>query len=717
MNITEALNVALPEIPARTLAERFPRVDPQATFKEHLEDGERIVRVYLPSQQLMFRFPVAMWALIQLFDGKRSYEEIADIQSAQSGVEYSAEEVRDLASEIESIGFWYRTTQEKNILELQMGSEERQKRLKAKSKYGDISLITFPAFNPDRFLTWLYAHTSYFYTAWFTTVTMSAFALMTAITISHWGEIGRDTLEFYNFSHKTWTDGVVFYLLAVVVLCFHEIGHAHACKHYGGRVPAMGFALIYLTPAFYTDTTEGHVHASRYQRLVISVAGVWAEMLICAVATPIWWATPPDTALHTLAYDSMLITGITAVLLNWNPLMKLDGYHMLCEIIEISDLKEASTLYVSSWVKRNIWRLPVEVPYVPKRRRFGFVVYALLSGLYSYSVLYIVARFVGNVSRNFNPDWSFIPELATAALIFRSRLRTLANFMKFFYLDKKDRIRAWFTPSRSAVAGGLTLLLLCLPIWRESVTGKFLLEPASRKIIRAITPGVVTAVFIKEGGTVQQGAMLFELSNVGLRSKLAVNRADYETATHRASSAVLHFNDVGGALTRRDLLATKNSALTEQAEKLKLVSPVSGVVVTARVEDQLGRYVKEGTELAEVADLNVMRARIYVSEYDISKFQLGAKARIEVEGQFRKWSVDVAKISWLSSEIDPQISDRAQYKGLNSPNFYIVDLYVHNDGNRLKADMVGFARIYGRRTSAVGYISKQIAAFFGRKLW
>ena len=454
MNITEALNVALPEIPARTVAQRYPRLDPAATFKEHIEDGHKVVRVYLPSEQTMFRFPLANWPLIQLFDGKRSYEEIAEIHSAQSGVEFSAEEVREYASELEGENFWYRTPQEKNILQLQKGSEERQKKLKAKSRYGDISLILFPAFNPDKFLTWLYARTAYFYTTWFTALTLLVFAFTAGITISHWGEIGRDTLEFYNFSHKTWGDVVVFYLLAVVILGLHEVGHAHACKHYGGRVPAMGFALIYLTPAFYTDTTEGHVTASRYQRLVISVAGVWAELMICALATPVWWGTPPDTALHIAAYEVMLITGISSALINWNPLMKLDGYHMLCEIINIADLKETSTLYVSSWVKRHIWGLPVEVPYVPKRRRPGFVVYAILSGLYSYSVLYLVAGFVGNVFRNFNPEWSFIPELLTAGLIFRSRIRTLGNFMKFVYLDKKDRVRAWFTPGRTLAAAG-----------------------------------------------------------------------------------------------------------------------------------------------------------------------------------------------------------------------------------------------------------------------
>jgi putative peptide zinc metalloprotease protein len=222
----------------------------------------------------------------------------------------------------------------------------------------------------------------------------------------------------------------------------HEGAHAHACKHYGGRVPAMGFALIYLTPAFYTDTTEGSVKGTRSQRLIIALSGVWSELVLCAIATPIWWGTPPDTLVHDGAYFIMMFTGIMSVIVNWNPLMKLDGYVMLCEIVGISELKESSTAFVSAWVKKYIWRLPVEVPYVPKRRRLGYAAYALLSGAYCYALLYFVARFAGNIVRNFSPEWGFIPELAVAFLIFRSRIRLLVNFMKFVYLDKKDRIRA-----------------------------------------------------------------------------------------------------------------------------------------------------------------------------------------------------------------------------------------------------------------------------------
>jgi putative peptide zinc metalloprotease protein len=310
------------------------------------------------------------------------------------------DDVREFASSLEALDFWYKTPQEKNILYMQQTAEGRKKLLKSrKNKYGDLSQIMFPAVNPDPFLTWLHRYTSFLYTWWFTLLTLGLFAAMAVITVTHWSEIGRDSLQFFNFANKSWADVGVFYVLALITMCWHEIGHGHACKHFGARVPSMGFLLIYLTPAFYTDTSEAVVKASSSQNFIISLAGVWSELLICAVATIVWWGTPPDTTVHSVAYMLVLITGIASVMINWNPLIKLDGYYMLCELMELPELKESATLYASAWVKRNIWRLPVEVPYVPKRRRLGYAVYALLSGAYSYTVLFVLARFVGNVFR------------------------------------------------------------------------------------------------------------------------------------------------------------------------------------------------------------------------------------------------------------------------------------------------------------------------------
>src|SRR6266481_1238795 len=506
MNLTRALEVALPDIPARKLAESYPRLDPGTTFREHVEGGVAVVRIYVPSAGGMYTFDKNEWALTQLFDGKRSYEEIADLYSQQNGIQYDAETVREFAAALESSEFWYKTPQEKNIQLMQLSREERKKKLQVKSIWADLSDVDFPAFNPDRFVTCVHSKTSFIYTPWFPIVSLIGVLITAGITVAPWHEIQRDTIDFYTFSKRTWMDVLSLYTLGMFVVGLHEFAHAHACKHYGGRVPAMGFALVYLLPAFFTDTTEGFVHATPHQRLIISFAGVWSEMVLCAIATPIWWGTPPGTLIHNGAHFIMMMTGIMCLILNWNPLIKLDGYYMLADIVGITNLKEDSTAYASAWVKRHVWLLPVEVPYIPKRRRLGFVTYALISGVYSYSILYIVARFAGNFVRNFSPEWGFIPELGVAGVIFRSRIRLLVNFMKFLYLDKKDFILAWFTPRHTAMAAGILVLLLGVPVWKESVVGKFVLEPANEVVVRAHVPGTIAKIFVREGETVLQGS-------------------------------------------------------------------------------------------------------------------------------------------------------------------------------------------------------------------
>jgi putative peptide zinc metalloprotease protein len=717
MNLTRALEVALPEIPARTLAERYPRLDPGTTHREHIEDGEPVVRLYIPSTGFMYTFSAQEWQLTQLFDGRRTYEEIAEIYSQQLNLQYDAESVREFADELESVDFWYKTPQERNILLMQQSMEERRKKLNVRSKWADLSMVTFPAFNPDRFLNWLYGRTEFIYTTWFTILTLVFFGVSAGISITHWREIGRDTLEFYNFTNITWAEVGILYTMGMFVTAVHEFAHAHSCKHYGGRVPAMGFALIYLTPAFYTDTTEGSVKGSRYQRLVIALAGIWAELILCSIATPIWWGTPPDTLIHSGAYFMMMLTGIMSVVINWNPLMKLDGYHMLCEIIGISDLKEASTAYVSAWVKKNVWRLPAEIPYVPKRRRLGFAVYALASGFYSYLVLYVVARFAGNLVRSFSPEWGFIPEVGVALLIFRSRIRLLGNFMKFVYLDKKDRIISWLTPRRALALAATGIVLAVLPVWRDSVSGTFILEPAKIATIRARIAGTVTDVFVEEGGQVAAGFPLANLRNNPVQAELERARTNFLLASDRVNAAALRYGNYGAAIAERDESAATFQQVAAKADQLELVSPIAGTVMTPRTQDRLGSYVVEGTELFEIADLSTLRAMIYISEYDFAKIDANAFARIRVDGLMGTWNARTDLIASRSTELDARMINKDQLKGLNPPHFYLVDLLVYNDRGVLKPGMRGTARVYTNRRSIATMGWEEFRNFWSRKIW
>jgi putative peptide zinc metalloprotease protein len=718
MNLTRALEVALPDIPARKLADSTPRMDPGTTFREHVERGESMVRIYVPWCSGMYEFSKKQWELAQLFDGNRSYEEIAELYSQQNGIHYDVETVRDFASDLESSEFWYKTQQEQNIQLMQLSLEERKKRLKPRTVWADLSDVNFPAFNPDRAVTWVHDKTKFIYTPWFTLVSLIVVSISVGITIAHWPQISQDSLNFYLWN-RTWMDIFYLYTLGMSTVALHEFAHAHACKHYGGRVPAMGFSLIYLLPAFFTDTTEGYVFGTLFQRLVISFSGVWSEVLLYALATPIWWGTPPETPLHNAAYFVMVMCGFMNVLVNWNPLMKLDGYYMLCDIVGINSLKEDSTAYTSAWVKKNIWRLPVEVPYVPRQRRLGFVVYALASGAYSYTILYIIASFTGNIVRSFSPEWGFIPELGVAAIIFRSRIRLLVNFMKFLYLDKRDRIVAWFTPRHTAMTAATLLLLLAIPVRRESVAGKFVLETVNQAVVRAHVPGTVTKIYVREGEMVPQGGLLAALSNLPVQGGLDDAHARLVLASAQAKEAALNYRGYGNALMEKQRSERQYGQASEMSNALELKAPLTGTVLTPKVQDQLGTYLKAGTELLEIADLSKMRARIFTSEYDMYKIRAGQAAKVQLDGIVRRREGQVVLVSARPTEPPPWAEEEAgkDEKGGRLHQYYFVDILLQNPGEELKPGMTGMARVYGSRRSIGGMALEEVKNFCGRKLW
>ena len=125
-----------------------------------------------------------------------------------------------------------------------------------------------------------------------------------------------------------------------------------------------------------------------------------------------------DVYLSVPAYKVMMVTGIGVTILNLNPLIKLDGYYLLSELINETGLKEESTVYVSSWVRKHIFRLPAEVAYVPRHRRVLYIVYSVLSGVYSYLLIAVVVVFVYHILINYTPEWAWLPALLLGLRLF-----------------------------------------------------------------------------------------------------------------------------------------------------------------------------------------------------------------------------------------------------------------------------------------------------------
>ena len=449
MNLAEALNVALPDLPAPSSQRRYPRLHPNIIAREHLEEGTRMIYAIVSGYDELYRFTPHQWEVTKLFDGQRSYQDVATYANQHLGVQYSADEIQEFASVLENI--WYRPPQESNVTHAQKGAEQRHKQAARKSKVGDLTMFTVAHWDPDRYLTRLHNKAKFIYSRWFTLLTLLFFAFTLYVFFDRWGEIGADTLRYYNFSQKGFGDLVEFWLLFCGLGFFHETAHGLTCKHYGGGAHKMGFLLYYLSPCFFVDVTEVYVYGGKWQRIAVSFAGIWVELICCAAATMVWWGTPVGSPVHDFTYKIMLITVVAVIIINLNPLIKLDGYYILSELLEIASLKEESSAYISGLVKKKLFRLPVQVEFVPRRRRPFYVLYALLSGLYSYALLYVIVRFSYNVLRNYTPEWAFVPAAFLAWLIFRSRIRALGRFMKTLYLDKKENLRAWL--ARATICG------------------------------------------------------------------------------------------------------------------------------------------------------------------------------------------------------------------------------------------------------------------------
>jgi multidrug resistance efflux pump len=264
---------------------------------------------------------------------------------------------------------------------------------------------------------------------------------------------------------------------------------------------------------------------------------------------------------------------------------------------------------------------------------------------------------------------------------------------------------------------GVIALILLLPLWRETISGRFVLEAADRAVIRAQVPGVITQVYVDEGQSVSQGAVLAQMRNLPLTSELEHTEADYSLASAQLTAAETRYGDTGTAHARREQFAQQTRLLSAETANLELKSPISGVVTTPRISDRVGSFTTLGTEVAEVADTRFMRARIYVSEYDLHKYQDDASARLHVDGMMGRWEAGKVQVSSTPSDIPSGLVDLTKFKGMRPPTFYKMDLFVSNSESRLKPGMVGVARIYGRRRSLGALTVREIADFFGRKIW
>ena len=175
---------------------------------------------------------------------------------------------------------------------------------------------------------------------------LACIALAAGLTWVHRGQMAGSFLEGLRWETAIW----VWLALAFVTLG-HEFAHGLTCKHHGGEVHEVGVLMLMLMPCFYCNVTDAWLFREKSKRLWVTLAGGYFELFLWSLCVFVWRLTLPGTLPHYLAFVVLSASGVQT-LFNFNPLIKLDGYYLLSDWLEIPNLQARAAEHVKERLRR-----------------------------------------------------------------------------------------------------------------------------------------------------------------------------------------------------------------------------------------------------------------------------------------------------------------------------------------------------------------------------
>ncbi len=696
-----------------------PALRTDLMIRRQVQVGEVRWIVKQPVADKFYTFDDGEWGLIELFDGTRTRTEIVEeytrrIPAAEIGLTF----VLDYEEMLRKIDLLEQSAAEKNLQLLSKFKNLRERAAEEKAEGFNVFFLLFKVFDPDRILARTLRYVRWLWRPPVVAVACLTFVFTIAVFATRFDTIWAQTIELYSFLKKPFWDFVQFWVILTGIGAIHEFGHGYATKMYGGEVHDMGIALLYFTPAFYCDTTDSLLFPNKWQKLTVTVAGIYIEAILCTIATALWVASYPDTLLHELAYKTMLFTGVSTIFFNINPLVKIDGYYALCSLTEIPELREESFRWLGALFQRHVLRLNVEVPVVSRRKRRIFLIYGPLALGYVGFIMAFIARLLANFYSKVVPEFAVVLLLVTLYFFFRKRVRLVMRISRLFYLDKKELVmspRARL-PLLAAAAG--LVLLLAVPWGRRTIRMDAVLEPAAVARVEAPEDGVVREVFAHEGEALKAGQPLFRIESPGVAADVASLSARRTGAADETARSLRSGNagDVYRA-RRREGAAEAGLALdTARWARLAVPSPMDGRLLTARTEDLVGRWVTAGTALGTVGDTRQLTATFPVSERLLTDLVVGAPVSVQLRG--RPFRILRGMIVSIAPAAQPAPTDApSALRPPETPGRVVAIARFENPDGTLKPGLEGSAKIRGPRSSLLGEGFRILARWFRQIVW
>lgn len=594
-------------------------------------------------------------------------------------------------------------------------SRDQQRRKKRMQLFSSVLFIRFPGVDPEPLLKRLYP---------LVRPALGRLGILAYVILVAIGIIGL-AIHSDRFAAQLPTIDAWLTVRSVLILglvigmtkVLHELGHAIACKHFGGECHQIGPMLLVFTPALYCDTSDSWMLPSRWARAAVGLAGIAVEVGLASLATILWFSTG-EGLVHTIAMNVMIVCSISTVVFNANPLLRYDGYYVLSDLWDVPNLGERSKKVLSVAANRFLWGIEEPSPEShSKWQSRGLLAYAITAAAYRWFLTLTILYLVTIMLRPYRLEsiGRLLAGFATGGMLFLL-LRPVYQF--FSHPGRRRKIHMKPTlRSALGIAVILGLFWFPFPSW-ISVNGRIV--PRAETPLYLASEGKLETLFVRPGDRVEAGAEIARLSNPETSLQWIAAKGRYETQKTKVDSIIadaMHNADAASDLPgQRALLAELKSQYERRKARvdgLMLTSPASGKLIagpqvnrqpvaaddltlvrwSGSPTDSINQacWLEAGTELMALqTDLN-HDAELILDQLQVRRLQIGSEVKLIarnapsqiLRGRVREIATTDYDVQINGSRRDdPQARERMSPPGTN----YLVRVELDNSED-LKPDM------------------------------
>ena len=482
----------------------------------------------------------------------------------------------------------------------------RQARQRRLSRYANPLALRIPLLDPDLFLGAAVRRLAPVLNRWGALGWLLWVLPALLLVPSHWSELTGNVSERLLALDNL----VLIALLFPLVKALHELGHGIACKLRGAEVHDMGIMLLIFLPVPYVEASNAWAFPDKRDRMLVGAAGMLVEIALAAAAFYLWLWLEPGMA-RALAFDVAVLTSLTTLVFNGNPLLRYDGYFILSDALEIPNLAQRAGRYWAYLFERYPLRREAALsPALAPGEAGWFFFYAPLAFAYRCFVMFSIAVFVSAqyfAAGMLLAFWSLVMALGIPLWRGLARLGQLVGGA-----DARPASRR----AALVMVAALLLLLFVVPLPHHTQADGVLWLP-DKAVLRAGQAGFVERIDASPGSALQPGDAVLQLEDRVLAAGLLVRRARRDAAQARLDA--VKFTDPSAAEQLVPALARANAELAHlsgRTERLTVRSETQGTLWLQGVDDLPGRHVRQGQVLGYVVPPAAPSVRVVVAQAD-----------------------------------------------------------------------------------------------------